>query len=173
MYVCSASVVFVASDVSRFSGLVLWNDVRGFVNLSGYQLADHASLGYRRTVLVIWSERNNARVLYISPAGLQRACRDLLSAQLGSVEERSLGQFVTSSAPTYQRLAMATLCKVKRRHGDLTRWTDIIKGSARALGGLETVDDREKLEALEKWALAGWDTLQEAYVLYLNKLCTR
>lgn len=57
---------------------------------------------------------------------------------------------------------MATMCKVMRGHGDVVRWVAFIIGSAQALGGMETFEYTEKLEALERWGSTEWGTLQEA-----------
>lgn len=57
---------------------------------------------------------------------------------------------------------MATMCKVMRGHGDVVRWVAFIVGSAQALGGMETFEYTEKLEALERWGSTEWGTLQEA-----------
>ncbi|KAA1473725.1 hypothetical protein DENSPDRAFT_823223 [Dentipellis sp. KUC8613] len=113
---------------------------------------------YRRTVLVIWPNRNNYKILYQGPAGFKLACIALLTSMLDSRDD-DLADFIQSQYAVDPERAAGTLCQAAYAWNDVELWKDII-GLCSKRNGTGTISKQIVVNALEQFT---WGEVRESF----------
>lgn len=109
-------------------------------------------IGYRRTVLVIWPNRNNSSILYQGDVGFERACEHLAKtvSTEPSPEQTELINFITSKHATNPKQAADALCIAACDLEDSSLWEKAITLCSPSLG-MATISNELKREAIENF----------------------
>lgn len=109
--------------------------------LSAPLRAADISLGYRRSVLVLWPERNDFSIRYDSSTGAERAC-EILCASTSLVptpEEAKLAEHVVRRASRWDsEKVLASVCPAAFRWKDAALWVRAVTqcGAQRSIAAL-------------------------------------
>ncbi|KAA1473716.1 hypothetical protein DENSPDRAFT_823200 [Dentipellis sp. KUC8613] len=113
---------------------------------------------YRRTVLVIWPNRHNYRILYQGEHGFQRACNALLSGMYTS-KDKELANFILSEYCMDPERAANALRKAGSAWNDVELWKATVKSCCKNLGVM-TLDEEHVDKVLDQFP---WQDVRECF----------